>query len=164
MTARKTSTRRDNTKAADTAIKREDIGASAEHISPEAMHEALGQSLFGGALPSRKRVIISIVANLAVCALGIVSALYLANWLAMVAMTLGIGAFISTVIWCFVYMIGVVASIYAGAVAARYVASGQAATHMEAAGRWIKSKFTSTSTALKQRVAAVRGSDNATVH
>lgn len=166
MTARKNTTRRDNTKAVDATIKREDakVGAKAEHVSPDALNEALGKTLFGSLLPSRKTVIISLVLNLAVCAIGIVASLYLANWLALVAMTLGMGEFISLVLWCFVYMIGVVASIYAGSVAARWVVTGQAATQMEAAGSWLKSKFTSTSTAIKQRVAAMRSNDNVTVH
>lgn len=159
MTVRKStkSIKSNNAAAAEATIKREtEMPGSAAQSSSEALHEALGSTLFGGMLPSRKTVIISLVLNLAVCTLGIVASLYLANWLALVAMTLGIGEFISLVVWCFVYMLGVMASIYAGACAARYVVSGKAADHMEAAGRWLRGKFTSASTAIKQSMAAER--------
>lgn len=178
MTARKStqSTRRDNSKAADATIKREAEKPSAARkatvheatepnafFSPEFM-DAMGLSgIEFTRIPTTKTVIISIVMQLATIAVGITAAGYIAAYLAVGAMVLGAGLFISLCLYYFTLLIGCLAAVYAGAKVGRWIITGQAADHMEAAGGWIKRKFTSASSAVKQRMSWERG-DGATVH
>ena len=178
MTARKStqSTRRDNTKAAEATIKRETEKPSAARKA--TVHEAPAQeSIFSSEfmsmmgmngmqftrIPTPKTVIISIIAQLAVIAVGATAAGYIAAYLAVGAAMLGAGMFIAISLYYFALLIGCLAAVYAGAKVGQWIVTGRAADHMEAAGGWVKRKFSSASSAIKQRMSWER-SDGATVH
>lgn len=94
-----------------------------------------------GSFPSGKRMLISFIVNVAICAVGSYAAGCIAGALGVAAMLLSGSTFLAYCVYFIVIIAGIVASMLAGSKVAQYIAFGKVDQDYARAKSWISSKF-----------------------
>lgn len=139
-----------------------------EDASYEDQRAAFFAGMFGS-MPTGKRLIVSFIANVAVCAVGSYAAGCVAGALGVAAMLLTGSTFLAYCIYFIVMIAGIVASMLAGSKVAQYIALGKVDQDYARAKSWIASKigrkspggeleedYVTVKTTVKDKVAAAR--------
>ena len=135
------------------------LAAVVEHQDPK-VHAAYRAYMDALGIPCAERAapkwqIWSLVSSLATVAVGIVAGAHVANALAVFAYTLGIGAFLSAVVYVMAYLLATIASMYAAGRVAEYISRGTIATDIKRLGSWAAEKLSGASTYAKERACSM---------
>lgn len=152
MTDKITPIRTRKTKTAKVAGTQPDAKRDEAQMAFDIYSQSLGAQ--GVQIKSIRHGIAAVVVSLAVLSLGIVVGSWVAGLIATASMALGLHSFFAAIIYVMVYLVSVIASMYAGGLAARYVATGAVVDDLNKLGAWVRSKFETTSSYVKQRMGA----------
>lgn len=115
-----------------------------EQLGTEASYFENFSNMFEGfKIPSGKRMLCSIVAQLFVISSGVWSGIQVGAYLSLAAMVLTGSGFLAFISWFVAIGISIYGSLVAGARIARYIALGEIDKDIATARTWIGSKFSS---------------------
>lgn len=115
-----------------------------EQLGTEASYFEQFSTMFGEfKIPSGKRMLCSIVAQLFVISSGVWSGIQVGAYLSLAAMVLTGSGFLAFISWFVAMGVAIYGSLVAGARIARYIALGEVDQDIATARTWIGSKFSS---------------------